>query len=60
MIAEGVETEEQRAFLARQGCPRYQGWLFCRPLPLPELEAFIAGAAGAGGGVTPEPSSAVS
>ena len=60
VIAEGVETEEQRAFLARQGCPRYQGWLFCRPLPLPELEAFIAGAAGAGGGVTPEPSSAVS
>lgn len=56
VIAEGVETEEQRAFLERQGCTRYQGYLFCRPMPIEELEAFIDRAAG----VTPEPSSAVS
>ncbi len=59
VIAEGVETEEQRAFLARQGCHRYQGYLFCRPLPIAQLEAFID-AAGGGVPVTPEPSSVVS
>jgi EAL domain-containing protein (putative c-di-GMP-specific phosphodiesterase class I) len=41
VIAEGVETEEQRDYLARQGCHAYQGYLFCRPLPIDELEAFM-------------------
>ncbi|WP_226986085.1 sensor domain-containing protein [Ramlibacter tataouinensis] len=41
VIAEGVETEAQRDFLARQGCHAFQGYLFCRPLPLQRLEAFI-------------------
>jgi EAL domain-containing protein (putative c-di-GMP-specific phosphodiesterase class I) len=36
-----VETEEQREFLASQGCHAYQGFLFCKPLPIAELEAFI-------------------
>jgi len=31
VIAEGVETEEHRAFLARQGCHAFQGYLFGRP-----------------------------
>ncbi|MEY4752587.1 MAG: hypothetical protein RJA44_262 [Pseudomonadota bacterium] len=39
-IAEGVELEEQRDFLARQGCHAYQGYLISRPLPLAEFEAF--------------------
>jgi len=40
VIAEGVETEAQRDFLADQGCHAYQGYLFSRPLPLEAFEAF--------------------
>ncbi|MDO9167038.1 MAG: EAL domain-containing protein [Rhodoferax sp.] len=40
VIAEGVETAAQRDFLASQGCHAYQGYLFSRPLPLGEFEAF--------------------
>jgi EAL domain-containing protein (putative c-di-GMP-specific phosphodiesterase class I) len=42
VIAEGVETEAQRDFLAGQGCHAYQGYLFSRPLPLIDFEAFVA------------------
>jgi diguanylate cyclase (GGDEF)-like protein/PAS domain S-box-containing protein len=40
VIAEGVETEAQRDFLARQGCLAYQGYLFSHPLALTAFEAF--------------------
>ena len=40
VIAEGVETEAQRDFLALNGCHAYQGYLFSRPLPLDEFEEF--------------------
>ncbi|MES2972735.1 MAG: EAL domain-containing protein [Pseudomonadota bacterium] len=43
VMAEGVESEAQREFLARQGCHSYQGYLFCKPLPINELEVFMAG-----------------
>jgi diguanylate cyclase (GGDEF)-like protein/PAS domain S-box-containing protein len=38
VIAEGVETEEQYAFLARHGQLNYQGYLFGRPLPPGDFE----------------------
>ncbi len=41
VIAEGVETEAQRVFLANSGCHAYQGYFFSRPLPLADFEAFI-------------------
>jgi EAL domain-containing protein (putative c-di-GMP-specific phosphodiesterase class I) len=40
VIAEGVETEGQRDFLASLGCHSYQGYLFGKPLPIQEYEAF--------------------
>ncbi len=41
VIAEGVEIEAQKDFLARNGCRAYQGYLFSRPLPIEEFEALI-------------------
>jgi diguanylate cyclase (GGDEF)-like protein/PAS domain S-box-containing protein len=38
VIAEGVETEEQYAFLARHGKLNYQGYFFGRPLPPEDFE----------------------
>ncbi|CAA7620899.1 Diguanylate cyclase/phosphodiesterase with PAS/PAC sensor(S) (fragment) [Candidatus Terasakiella magnetica] len=40
VIAEGVETAEQRDFLAGVDCHVYQGYLFSRPLPIGDFEAF--------------------
>jgi diguanylate cyclase (GGDEF)-like protein len=41
ILAEGVETEQQRAFLAELGCHNYQGYLFSRPVPAQEFEALV-------------------
>jgi diguanylate cyclase (GGDEF)-like protein len=41
VVAEGVETEAQRSFLARNGCDIAQGWLFGRPVEPVEIEALL-------------------
>ncbi len=41
LIAEGVETEEQRALLKEIGCDFGQGYLFSRPLPADEFEEMM-------------------
>jgi diguanylate cyclase (GGDEF)-like protein/PAS domain S-box-containing protein len=42
VIAEGVETEAQRAFLLERGCHLMQGYLFSRPLPPEDITRLLA------------------
>lgn len=42
VLAEGVETAAERDDLAALGCTRFQGYLFARPMPEPELLRWIA------------------
>jgi diguanylate cyclase (GGDEF)-like protein/PAS domain S-box-containing protein len=41
VIAEGVETEDQRQLLLKNGCPNYQGFLFGKPVPIEQFEALL-------------------
>ena len=41
LIAEGVETEEQKEFLLSQGCKRVQGYLYARPVPAEEVTKLL-------------------
>ncbi len=42
-IVEGVETAEQADIIENLGCSAMQGYLFSRPMPLAEVDGFIAG-----------------
>ena len=41
-VAEGVESEAQRAFLQMHGCHQLQGFLIARPAPAREIERFLS------------------
>ena len=41
-VAEGVERSSQHQFLASHGCALFQGYLFGRPMPIGELEHWLA------------------
>jgi len=41
VIAEGVETAEQEAYIISEGCHEGQGYHYSRPLPARELAAFL-------------------
>lgn len=41
LVAEGVETEAQRAFLARLGCDTLQGYLYSMPMPFEDTIAYL-------------------
>ncbi|MFC0465036.1 putative bifunctional diguanylate cyclase/phosphodiesterase [Kineococcus gynurae] len=42
VVAEGVEAADQADILRDMGCPLVQGHLYCRPLPLAEVQEFLA------------------
>lgn len=41
-VAEGVETRAQADFLANNGCDLMQGYLISRPLPMEDMDRFLA------------------
>lgn len=41
VVAEGVETAEQRQFLKAHGCDMMQGYLLAKPMPFDELLLFL-------------------
>lgn len=43
LVAEGVETSEQREFLESQQCDRMQGYLLSKPLPVDQVVRFLTG-----------------
>jgi diguanylate cyclase (GGDEF)-like protein/PAS domain S-box-containing protein len=45
-VAEGVEGAEQLEVLRGLGCDEYQGYLFSRPLAVPDFEALVSGIEG--------------
>ena len=40
VVAEGIETNEQLAYLRKVNCDMVQGYVFSKPLPIPEFEKW--------------------
>ena len=56
LVAEGVETEEQRSWLSRFGCHAFQGYLFSPPVPAEKFQSLVScGEAASGTGNGPKP-----
>jgi diguanylate cyclase (GGDEF)-like protein len=53
VVAEGVETAEQLAYLARRRCDQIQGYYFSRPLPAAQCAALLADQEGVATAVAP-------
>jgi len=49
VVAEGVELQQQLDFLRKHGCDEMQGYIFSRPLPVPEASIMLGATAGGGG-----------
>jgi len=45
VVAEGVETAEQRALLQAAGCDFAQGYFYAKPMPWPDFLAYVQGTA---------------
>ena len=43
VIAEGVETEQQREYLLSAGCRHFQGYLFGKPMPIDQFDRLLEG-----------------
>jgi len=41
VIAEGVETIQQKSVLLSQGCEMFQGYLFSKPIPIADFNALV-------------------
>ena len=41
-VAEGIETPEQLALLKKVHCDLIQGFIYSKPLPIPEFEEWVA------------------
>jgi two-component system CheB/CheR fusion protein len=43
IVAEGIEQQEQVAYLRKLGCHEFQGFLLARPMAADEFEAWLVG-----------------
>lgn len=41
VLAEGVETQDQYAFVSQEGCNAYQGYFFSKPVPAADIVSLI-------------------
>jgi len=58
VVAEGVETDAQARFFAGVQCNELQGYLFCHPMPLDQVQRYLDPAPGRRTADTPEPPAA--